>query len=44
MERTTYLDFYCKAAWVLKCQCLIKENYIDELETEEEGIAEMMIK
>jgi tetratricopeptide repeat protein 8 len=29
---------------VLKCQCLIKENYVDELETEEEGIAEMMIK
>jgi hypothetical protein len=29
---------------VLKCQCLIQENLIDELETEEEGIAEMMIK
>ena len=29
---------------MLKCQCLIKENYVDELETEEEGMAEMMIK
>ena len=29
---------------MLKCQCLIKENLIDELETEEEGIAELMIK
>jgi hypothetical protein len=25
-------------------QMPIKENYIDELETEEEGIADMMIK
>jgi tetratricopeptide repeat protein 8 len=33
-----------EAAWMLKCQCLIKQNYVDELETEEEGIAEMMIK
>jgi tetratricopeptide repeat protein 8 len=33
-----------QAAWMLKCQCLIKENYVDELETEEEGIAELMIK
>lgn len=29
---------------MLKCQCLIKENYVDELETEEEGIAEGMIR
>jgi tetratricopeptide repeat protein 8 len=29
---------------MLKCQCLIKENYVDELETEEEGIAELMVK
>lgn len=29
---------------MLKCQCLIKENYVDELETEEEGMAELMIK
>jgi hypothetical protein len=28
-----------EAAWMLKCQCLIKENYVDELETEEEGMA-----
>jgi len=32
-----------EAAWVLKCQCLIKENYLDELETEEDGLAEMLI-
>lgn len=29
---------------MLKCQCLIKENYVDELEVEEDGIAEMMLK
>ena len=33
-----------EAAWMLKCQCLIKDNYVDDLETEEEGIAEMMVK
>lgn len=37
-------NFYIiQAAWVLKCQCLIKENYVDELETEEDGIAEQLI-
>ena len=29
---------------MLKCQCLIKENYVDELETEEDGIAEQLIE
>lgn len=29
---------------MLKCQCLIKENYVDELETEEEGMAEMLVQ
>lgn len=33
-----------QAAWVLKCQCLVKDNYIDELETEEEGMADQLIK
>lgn len=29
---------------MLKCQCLIQDNFVDELETEEEGMAELMIK
>jgi tetratricopeptide repeat protein 8 len=33
-----------EAAWMLKCQCLVRDNYIDELETEEEGIADALMQ
>ena len=29
---------------MLKCQCLVKDNYVDELETEEDGMAELLLQ
>ncbi|EGR30238.1 hypothetical protein IMG5_137130 [Ichthyophthirius multifiliis] len=32
-----------QAAWIIKCNCLIKKNYIDDLETDEEGIGDILL-
>lgn len=32
-----------QAAWVLKCKATIKSSYIDDIELEEEGVAEMLL-
>lgn len=32
-----------QAAWATKCKALIKQNYIDDIELDEEGIAEVMM-
>ena len=32
-----------QAAWLLKARALTEQTYIDEVEVEEEGIAEMMM-
>jgi len=32
-----------QAAWAIKCKALIKQNYIDDIELDEEGIAEVMM-
>ena len=32
-----------QAAWFLKCKSVIKQNYIDDIELDEEGVAEMLL-
>ncbi len=32
-----------QAAWFLKCRALTKKMYIDDLEIEEEGVADMLM-
>jgi tetratricopeptide repeat protein 8 len=32
-----------QAAWVTKCRAVIKQNYIDDIELDEEGVAEMLL-
>ena len=35
--------FSFEAAWLLKSRALTEQTYIDEVEVEEEGIAEMLL-
>lgn len=32
-----------QAAWLVKCKAVIKQNYIDDIELDEEGVAEMLM-
>eukprot|EP01036_Dinobryon_divergens_P043389 gene43389-57750_t len=32
-----------QAAWLVKCRATIKQNYIDDIELDEEGVAEMLM-
>jgi tetratricopeptide repeat protein 8 len=32
-----------QAAWYVKCKAVIKQNYIDDIEMDEEGVAEMLM-
>ena len=32
-----------QAAWFLKCRAVIKQNYLDDIELDEEGVAEMLL-
>jgi len=32
-----------QAAWLIKCRATIKQNYIDDIELDEEGVAEMLL-
>lgn len=32
-----------QAAWTTKCRAVIKQNYIDDIELDEEGVAEMLL-
>lgn len=32
-----------QAAWMIKCKAVIKQNYIDDIELDEEGVAEMLL-
>jgi tetratricopeptide repeat protein 8 len=32
-----------QAAWFVKCKAVIKQNYIDDIEMDEEGVAEMLL-
>lgn len=32
-----------QAAWIIKCKAVIKQNYIDDIEMDEEGLAEMIL-
>lgn len=32
-----------QAAWITKCKAVIKQNYIDDIELDEEGVAEMLL-
>ena len=36
-------DFFLQAAWTLKTRALTEQVYVDEVEVDEEGIAEMMM-
>lgn len=42
---TTLLDKNAKdeAAWLLKCRALTKKSYIDDLEIDEEGVADILM-
>jgi tetratricopeptide repeat protein 8 len=33
----------CKTAWLVKCKAVLKQNYIDDIELNEESIAEMLM-
>ena len=36
--------FFCvQAAWAIKCKAVIQTNYIDDIELDEEGVAEMLM-
>lgn len=32
-----------KAAWSIKCKAVTKQNFIDDIELEDEGIGEMLM-
>lgn len=32
-----------QAAWMTKCRAVVKQNYIDDIEMDEEGVAEMLL-
>lgn len=32
-----------KAIWIVKCKALTKQNYIDDIEMDEESVAEMIL-
>ena len=32
-----------QAAWIIKCKAVIKQNFIDDIEMDEEGVAEMLL-
>ena len=32
-----------QAAWFIKCKAVIKQNYIDDIELDEEGVAEALL-
>lgn len=32
-----------KAAWIIKCRAVVKQNYIDDIELDEEGVAEVLM-
>lgn len=32
-----------QAAWVLKCKAVTKQSYIDDIELDEEGLAEVLL-
>jgi tetratricopeptide repeat protein 8 len=32
-----------QAAWFIKCKAVIKQNYIDDIELDEEGVAELLL-
>lgn len=32
-----------QAAWLLKCRALTKKNWIDDLEIDEEGVADILM-
>lgn len=32
-----------QAAWIIKCKAVIKQNYIDDIELDEEGVAEQLL-
>jgi hypothetical protein len=32
-----------QAAWTVKCKAVIKQNFIDDIELDEEGVAEMLL-
>ena len=34
---------YDQAAWLLKCKALTKKNWVDDLEVDEEGIADILM-
>ena len=35
--------YLLKAAWVTKCKAVTKQNFIDDIELDEEGVAEMLM-
>lgn len=34
---------YLQAAWMTKCRAFIKQNYIDDIELDEESVAELLL-
>jgi tetratricopeptide repeat protein 8 len=32
-----------QAAWLTKCRAVVKQNYIDDIEMDEEGVAEVLM-
>ena len=32
-----------QAAWILKCKALTKKSYVDDLEIDEEGVADILL-
>lgn len=37
------LLLFFKGAWLLKCHCLIKKNYIDDVEIDEDGAGDILL-
>jgi tetratricopeptide repeat protein 8 len=34
---------YFKAAWLVKCKAVIRQNYIDDIELDEESVADIVM-
>lgn len=42
-QEITLTDFISQAAWCLKTRALTEQVYVDEIEVDEEGIAEVLM-
>ena len=42
-DQVSIIFFTIQAAWLLKCRALTKKSWIDDLEIDEEGVADILM-